>query len=559
MLARSRETVRLVARAVAAVAAVYCGALVVLLGANVLQVGRVDLLESPALDRLVERLSASPEDRELRDQVRSFDLVARRAYFDSRDRLRAGSILLFGGLVALVASLRVLGWLDARLERPDAPSGVTARRNTARRARLAIAGAGVTLGLATIALSEGLAARDAAGAASKTERPEVTLLTGPEDWPAFRGPGGAGVAGGMAAPTSWDVPAGRGVLWQVPVPLPGFSSPVVWKGAVYLSGSDGTSREVYSWDGATGALRFRFDARGVPGSPESIPEVTEDTGHAAPSMATDGERVFALFSNGDLVALDAEGALVWSRALGIAEAVYGYASSLLATSSYLYVQYDESGGGRLYALETASGNTAWVVERQAEAAWSSPILAITPAGARLVLNGNPAVSCYDAATGDVLWSVDCMMGDVAPSPAYADGVVYAAASIAPLSAFRIDDGSILWQSSDLVPDVSSPVAAEGLLFSATSYGSVSCRDAATGELRWSHDFDEGFYASPVVAGGMVYLTDRRGRTVVFAAAAAYREASVSPLGEPSDCTPAFSGGRVYLRGKSSLVCVGGDG
>ena len=67
MRARNREIVRPAARAVAVVAGVYCGALVVLLAANVLQLRQVDLLESPALDRLVERLSASPGDKELRE------------------------------------------------------------------------------------------------------------------------------------------------------------------------------------------------------------------------------------------------------------------------------------------------------------------------------------------------------------------------------------------------------------------------------------------------------------------------------------------------------------
>src|SRR5688500_6579464 len=49
-----------------------------------------------------------------------------------------------------------------------------------------------------------------------------------ENWPSFRGPGATGVAEGKPAPTSWDVPAGKGVKWRGPVPGLAHSSPVVW-------------------------------------------------------------------------------------------------------------------------------------------------------------------------------------------------------------------------------------------------------------------------------------------------------------------------------------------
>jgi outer membrane protein assembly factor BamB len=554
----SRVRLRLAARGAAAAAAVYCLVLAALLLANAAQLRRADVVESDAVDRLVKRLEASPGDAGLREEIRAFDFVARRAYFDTRERLRLGSFLLMGGAAVLIASLRLLAWLDARIDLPDPAATPSERRRSGRRARISIAAMGFALCATAVVLSETVAARSTPpGAGSTRQAPASASRLGPDDWPAFRGPGGLGAGGSGAFPTSWDVPSGRGVLWRSPVPLPGFSSPIVLRDTVYLSGSDGQLREVYAFDAASGALRWRREVKDVPGSPEGTPPVTADTGHAASSLATDGERVFAVFSNGDLAAVSPAGEVAWTRSLGVSNNPYGLASSLLVSASTLYVQFDERGGGKLYALDTATGNSVWVVDRVGESAWSSPILVTSGGKPRLVLNGNPAVSCYDAATGRQLWRVECMFGDVAPSPAYADGVTYAAALSAPLTAIGLESGAILWQAAENVPDVSSPAASGGLLFGATSYNMVSCWDARTGAVRWSREFPEPFYASPVIVGGNVYLTDRSGITRVFAASAQYRETATCALGEPSDCTPAFSAGRVYLRGRSFLVCVGG--
>src|SRR5262245_33049164 len=48
------------------------------------------------------------------------------------------------------------------------------------------------------------------------------------DWPSFRGAAARGVAEGKPAPTSWDVPAGKNVLWRVVMTGLGHSSPIVW-------------------------------------------------------------------------------------------------------------------------------------------------------------------------------------------------------------------------------------------------------------------------------------------------------------------------------------------
>ena len=72
--------------------------------------------------------------------------------------------------------------------------------------------------------------------------------------------------------------------------MPGGSSPVVWERQIFLTGSDGTNCEVYAFDAADGKLMWTHRADAAPPG-SNRPEVSEDTGLASPTPATDGRRV----------------------------------------------------------------------------------------------------------------------------------------------------------------------------------------------------------------------------------------------------------------------------
>jgi outer membrane protein assembly factor BamB len=105
------------------------------------------------------------------------------------------------------------------------------------------------------------------------------------------------------------------VLWKTPVPLSAPNSPIVWKNRVFMSGATAQQREVYAFDADSGKLLWTKPVR-VKDTPAEPPDVTQDTGYAAATMTTDGQRVFAMFANGDIAAFDFEGKPVWSRNLG---------------------------------------------------------------------------------------------------------------------------------------------------------------------------------------------------------------------------------------------------
>jgi outer membrane protein assembly factor BamB len=266
--------------------------------------------------------------------------------------------------------------------------------------------------------------------------------------------------------------------------------------------------------------------------------------------------VFAVFATGDVVALSSDGKVLWTRSLGTPSHTYGYGSSPAFVGDLLIVQFDQEENGRLIALEGASGRIRWETPRRVQASWASPVIADSAEGAQLVVNGNPFLAAYDAVTGAELWQVKGMLGEIAPSPAFSDGRIFAGNQLLNLIGVDAATRKVLWEMYDDIPDVSSPLAAQGMVLTAASFGVVTCLDAAGGSVLWKQEFPKGFYASPVLAGGRFYLLDRSGVMRILAAAREPKLLGSPSVGEPTDATPAFRGGRIYIRGTRHLFCIG---
>jgi outer membrane protein assembly factor BamB len=99
------------------------------------------------------------------------------------------------------------------------------------------------------------------------------------------------------------------------------------------------------------------------------------------------------------------------------------------------------------------------------------------------------------------------------------------------------------------------VAGRGFLVIPSGFGAVNCLDGKTGKVRWEHEFDVGFYSSPILVNDRVYLADVAGTMQVFKLADEFELLGTSKLGEEVYATPAFVGGRIYLRGLSHLFCI----
>ena len=175
---------------------------------------------------------------------------------------------------------------------------------------------------------------------------------------------------------------------------------------------------------------------------------------------------------------------------------------------------------------------------------------------QVVLSSAPIVAGYDAETGKELWTNECMMGEVGPSPAFGEGLVFATNEYARLIAINPANGQTVWEDDEYMPEVSSPVVSDGLLFIATTYGVFVCYDAKTGEKYWEQEFNESFYSSPVVADGKVFISDMTGATHIMEVSKEAKVLGQPKLGEKIVATPAFAEGKIYVKGVNNLFCIG---
>lgn len=573
------ERIVQLARGAAVVAAVFSLIVCSLMVTTYVRLRASHPLDSTLVDTYVEKLRETPEDESLRREIRALDLLVRRAFFTGLWQIRIGSFLVLGGVAVLLICLKILSIFR---KEPVAPGGIDVtpdqEKTTLITRRLILSG-GVLIMAAAVTVSffarstleklDEISRQETSGDAAEpgdfgnfwADETEIVenILDSRElvaNWPSFRGPGGSGRALPGDYSIAWNGMSGEGVLWSTEIPLPGYNSPIVWENRIFLSGSDGINQEVYCFDAETGTILWQKPVKGIPGSPTEPPAVGEDTGYAAPTMTTDGVRVYALFATGDLACFDYEGNRVWARNLGVPDNHYGHASSLLVYDTLLLVQYDDASEPKLLALDTATGETVWTVLRNVAASWSSPLLVYTGSRPELIVNATPVTTSYDPRTGKKLWQIECLMGEVGPSPAYADGMVFAVNQYAILAAISFETRGIVWEAYDGLPDASSPLATDEFLILAAGYGLVTCLDAKTGETYWEQEFEEGFYSSPVLAGDRIYLMDRAGVMHIFKADRAYAALGESPLGEPSSCTPAFVADRIYIRGDDHLYCIG---
>lgn len=550
-----------IAKKIVIFAAVSAGILSVLMIANYLQTKSNDPLNSQVITQLISNLQDNPEDSVLKEQIRALDLLARKAYFTYQWQIRTGGYLLFAFVLLLLLAFKFLSSLQPRL--PNLDEGLRSEEGWENkllsRKYILFGGLGVfmlALILGIVSQSElkniGLVKKGGSQASDFASIEEMK-----KNWPGFRGPEGNGVAVDADYPTDWDGSSGENILWKTPISQPGYNSPIIWGKKIFLSGADRDTQVVYCFDADSGDLLWLTELNDIPGSPERRPSVGDDTGFAAPTMTTDGERVFALFATGDIACLDLEGKRIWAKNLGVPDNHYGHSSSLITYQDLLIVPFDQNTGGRLLALRARSGDVVYDQLRDVEISWASPILVDTGDRIELILNSNPFVMSHDPRTGEELWRVKCMLGEVAPSPVYADGMVFAVNDYARLVGIKLQGTpEVVWEYIDDLSEVASPLATKEFVFMAASFGTISCFDSKSGERYWFHDFDEGFYSSPILVGDKVYCMDMSGVLYIFKAQKEFELISRNELGEWAMTIPAFMHNRIYIRGKKHLFCIG---
>ncbi len=556
-------------------------------------------LESPEFLDLKTRFAEDSQNEQLKADIRDLDLTLRERYFRDQQFTKRGVFLLLGSIGVMLIAGKYATTIKRKLPKPFVKQiGPDSDERLSRTglwattvlvvSLLAIVwGMNASYQSALPASLEELAALRkeqaalAAAASSSTDTPPTPVaapslpeLPSAEEfaqsWPNFRGPSGSGISTHQEIPTEWDVEGGEGIVWKTPVPSPGLNSPIVWKDRVFLSGATKEAREVYCFDAATGEILWKKDITGATEDPAKPLKVSKDTGYAAPTMATDGRAVFALFADGTLVALDFTGNELWTIALGIPKNHYGHGTSLVTHNGNLIVQFDQGTTkddlAKLIAFDGATGDPVWETARpKMSASWASPIVVEHDDKPQLITAGDPWVAAYSPVDGREIWRVECLKrAEVGPTPVYSDGMVYAGNENATFAGIRVDgtgdvtETHLQWEGEGELPDTCSPLVVGDVVLALASYGTLTCYDKKEGgDPLWEEDLGADFTSSPSLAGDKVILFSKEGTALIAQATRdEYKLISEAELGEDCVTSPAFQEGRIYIRGSKHLFCIG---
>jgi outer membrane protein assembly factor BamB len=87
-------------------------------------------------------------------------------------------------------------------------------------------------------------------------------------------------------------------------------------------------------------------------------------------------------------------------------------------------------------------------------------------------------------------------------------------------------------------------------------GISTCLDAITGKLLWTERLPDQFTASPIEAGGLIYVSGESGKTYVLRVSDKFELVATNDLGSPILASPAIADGKLLLRTREALYCIG---
>jgi len=582
---------RTISRNIAIVSAIFIVAFSIMLITNYFQVSSSDTIQSEVIEKLKQANEENSDNPQLQGQIRELDLLARKAYFTNLDRLKVGAVILLVMVIVFVISLRIYFAKSKNIPDKDIdPIDDWIIKSKTRKYIIWITGTLALIGILFAVLTSPHLKNKTQKTISETEtiisdsleplKPLEPLDSLDQETPtdttatpiatdtieiskvthnAFRGNSSTGINNAKKIPTSWNLSSSKNILWKVKVPRKGYNSPIINGNKIFFSGADENARELFCYELSSGKELWKLAAKNIQGSPSQVPATTDDTGLAAPTVATNGKQVCAIFATGDVICADMDGKQLWAKNIGVPDNHYGYASSLLIFGNSLIIQYDNLNAKKVISLDLMTGNQRWSkIRTEKHPSWCSPIIAYVNKKPQLILIGNPGITSYNPNNGEQYWRVEAMSGEPAPSPAYTNGIIFAATEYATLVAINAEDGSELWRNDEFLPEVSSPVATKDFVFVATSYGVVASFNAQTGELIKSMETNVEFYSSPIIVEGKIYLICTKGKVFVFSAKGDFSLINSFETGQKTFATPAFTDKKIVIRTQESIYCVSSE-
>jgi outer membrane protein assembly factor BamB len=404
----------------------------------------------------------------------------------------------------------------------------------------------------------------------------IALPASAADWPAWRGPTGQGICDEKDLPLTWDAKKNENILWKVP--LPGGegkngldrnqSSPIVARGKVFVT--------VSYWPGKADAKEYPehhvacyratdgkllWDEQ-VPHGPWRLDDLRG--GYTAPTPATDGERVYVLFGSSVLAALDYDGKIVWRKEITPHNFDVCIGGSPVLYEDSVILQCDGvDKTSRLLAFDRKSGELKWERERPEQRfSHSTPTLVKIKDKPQLLIAASNALQGVNPSNGKVLWWCEAK-GDTV-SPVYGDGIVYLdsgrggpGVAVDPSGEGNVTKTHRKWDVKQVPEGFSSPVIVGEYLYRLHNPGILKCWELSSGkEIYGERLMGVSAACSPVTTpDGRIYCASA-GKSYVVKAGPKFEVLATNEIGDGCEASPAVSDGRIFLKGRQYLWCIG---
>lgn len=396
------------------------------------------------------------------------------------------------------------------------------------------------------------------------------------DWPRWRGAQDIGSIATGNYPANFE---SENLLWKVPLPGKGCSTPIVLNNRIYVTAPADGNDALLAFDNEGKQLwQSKFGT-------EKAGKHRNGSGSNS-SPITDGSGLFVYFKSGTLAAVELNGTSRWSTNLvdrfGPDTLYWDHGTSPVLTKKHVIMARMHHGESWLAAFDKTTGHLAWKVARnfktpqEGDHGYASPLVIKHNGKESLLVWGAQHLTIHDAQNGEVLWTC----GNFNPEnqklwPSIATPVIVD--DIAVIAFGRNDRGkprlhgirlsgsgdvtrtNHVWGRDDVGTFVPSPAAYNSKIFLVRDRGEVECLDPATGKTIWSDRLPKhrtNYYASPLIAGGKMYAPREDGMVYIADIVEGFSLLSTNDMKEPVIGSPVPSANRIFLRGENHLYCFG---